>query len=116
MVEFKKYVKLPVEVEAFQVHINEECYNKIFDLIEDSFADLSICDEYDDEIASDWNDLDEDDDPDHFTIMTEETTLRFEEGDFLVRGVDGSIYPVKEKTFWKVYKEANGKEKGALSW
>ena len=37
----------------------------------------------------------------------------FEIGDFIVKGVDGSIYPVSKESFWKVYDEANSKE---LTW
>ena len=37
----------------------------------------------------------------------------FEIGDFIVKGVDGSIYPVSKESFWKVYEEENSKE---LTW
>ena len=116
MVEFKKYIKLPVEVEAFQVQINEECFNKIYELTNDPSVSLAICDNCDNEIAFSWEDLNKDDNPHHFVLITEETILVFNKGDYLVKGVDGSIYPVKEKTFWKVYNEINPNEKGALSW
>lgn len=37
----------------------------------------------------------------------------FKIGDFIVKGVDGSIYPVSKESFWKVYDEAESKE---LTW
>ena len=40
--------------------------------------------------------------------------IGFKKGDFLVQGVDGSIYPVHKNTFWKVY-EALDDDK-YLSW
>jgi len=37
----------------------------------------------------------------------------FEIGDFIVKGVDGSIYPVSKESFWKVYEKTESKE---LTW
>lgn len=37
----------------------------------------------------------------------------FRIGDFFVKGVDDSIYPVSKESFWKVYDEVNSKE---LTW
>jgi hypothetical protein len=37
----------------------------------------------------------------------------FEIGDFIVKGVDGSIYPVLKESFWKVYEKTESKE---LTW
>ena len=37
----------------------------------------------------------------------------FEIGDFIVKGVDDSIYPVSKESFWKVYDEIGSKE---LTW
>lgn len=34
----------------------------------------------------------------------------FEIGDFIVKGVDDSIYPVSKESFWKVYDEENSNE------
>ena len=37
----------------------------------------------------------------------------FEIGDFIVKGVDDSIYPVSKESFWKVYEKTESKE---LTW
>lgn len=40
--------------------------------------------------------------------------IGFKKGDFIVQGVDGSIYPVHKGTFWKVYETLDDDK--YLSW
>lgn len=40
--------------------------------------------------------------------------IGFKKGDFIVQGVDGSIYPVHKNTFWKVYETLDDDK--YLSW
>lgn len=96
----KKYLKKPVMVEALefdgnisvaQAFVNERTSHKDVmvrkdDLIEDGYV----------------------------LVLPNLQCIGFKKGDFIVQGVDGSIYPVKKDTFWKVYQVLD--EDRYLSW
>jgi hypothetical protein len=97
----KKYIKKPVMVEALefdgniaevQKFINERKHNrddvrvKKADIVEDGYV----------------------------MILPNGQGIGFKKGDFIVQGVDGSIYPVHKNTFWKVYETLDDDK--YLSW
>ena len=95
----KKYVKKPVVVEAIQ--FNSNAY-EVKDFLKGTGIKLNI-------------------DPTRFPsyaqLQHDDQILELSPGDFIVRGVDGSIYPVHEETFWKVYDEYKEEEKmDVVSW
>ena len=86
----QKFRKKPVIVEAVQFTGSEENAEEIADWIADNWEELEV----------DWdNDIDE-----VFIITKPDGTELFcPKNGWLVRGIDGSIYPVKDETFKKVY-------------
>lgn len=38
------------------------------------------------------------------------------DGDYLVKGIDGSIYPVQKATFEKTYEKVSAEEDNVISW
>lgn len=42
------------------------------------------------------------------TIKTLEGDMNFNEGDFIIRGIEGEFYPCKGDIFFKTYEEADG--------
>lgn len=95
----KKYLKKPVVVEAIefdnnvdeiQKFIDERCKNEV-QVRKDSFIDDG-----------------------YVIVLPNLQCIGFKKGDFIVQGVDGSIYPVHKGTFWKVYETLDDDK--YLSW
>ena len=87
----QKFRKKPVIVEAVQFTGSEENAREIADWITDNWKELEV----------EWyNDFD----GDTFIIIEPDgTETHCPENGWLVKGIDGSIYPVKDETFKKVY-------------
>ena len=87
----QKFRKKPVIVEAVQFTGSEENAREIADWITDNWKELEV----------EWyNDFD----GDTFIIIEPDgTEMHCTENGWLVKGIDGSIYPVKDETFKKVY-------------
>lgn len=107
MVKVKTFRKKPLEIQAFQVSSLDwgtvEQIEKWVD--NDDDVSIEVCDKYG--TALDCDDDDFDGFADHIEIYFEEKdlTLKVYVGDFIVKGIDGSVYPVKEETFKKTYDE-----------
>ena len=104
MVEMNKYRKKPLEVEAVQIKMSQEFYDFLENQLHNEDDELLVLDcmgneiwPQDDPEEWSWNDAS------CIQLNTENTFLQFKEGDWLVKGIDGSIYPVKDETFKKVY-------------
>ena len=106
MVKIKTFRKKPLEVQAFQVNsLDRITVDQIEDWIDNDDIGIGVCNKYGDGIWFDDDDFD--DEADHIEIYSEEKdlTLKVYVGDFVVKGIDGSVYPVKEETFKKSYDE-----------
>lgn len=88
----QKFRKKPIIIEAVQFTGSDENAEEIADWIADNWEDLEV----------DWdNDIDGDE---VFIITKPDGNEMFcPENGWLVKGIDGSIYPVKDETFKKVY-------------
>jgi hypothetical protein len=88
-----KYRKLPVEIEAFRIGV---------DYIPDWFMDKVSTNEI---ILHGKSSGFEHYDDTHCTIKTLEGNMRGEYGDYIIKGVNGEIYPCKPDIFEKTYEE-----------
>ena len=88
----QKFRKKPIIVEAVQFTGSEEDAERLADWITDNWEDLEV-------------DLDTDIEGDEVFIITKPdgTEMFCPKNGWLVKGIDGSIYPVKDETFKKVY-------------
>lgn len=86
----KKYLKKPVVVEALEFDGNIAEVQKFINERKNSHSDVMVR----------KDDLIEDG---YVIVLPNLQCIGFKKGDFIVQGVDGSIYPVKKDTFWKVY-------------
>lgn len=88
----QKFRKKPIIVEAVQFTGSEEDAERLADWITDNWKDLEV-------------DLDTDIEGDEVFIITKPdgTEMFCPKNGWLVKGIDGSIYPVKDETFKKVY-------------
>lgn len=97
----KKYLKKPVMVEALEFDGNiSELKKFIAERVRKS-----------DTLMVREDDLVEDG---YVMILPNGQGIGFKKGDFIVQGVDGSIYPVHKNTFWKVYETLDDDK--YLSW
>lgn len=97
----KKYLKKPVMVEALEFDGNlSELKKFIAERVRKS--DTLIVRE--DDIVEDG----------YVMVLPNGQGIGFKKGDFIVQGVDGSIYPVHKNTFWKVYETLDDDK--YLSW
>lgn len=108
MVKIKTFRKKPLEIQAFQVNsLDIQTVEQIEKWVDNDDDDVSVevCDA--DGCGLWFDDDDFDDNADHIEIYSEEKdlTLMVYVGDFVVKGIDGSVYPVKEETFKKSYDE-----------
>lgn len=108
MVKVKTFRKKPLEIQAFQVNsLDSQTVGQIEKWVDndDDYVNVEVCDE--DGYGVDYDSDDFDDEADHIEIYSEEKdiTLKVYVGDFVVKGMDGSVYPVKEETFKKSYDE-----------
>ena len=95
----KKYLKKPVVVEAIEFDNNVDEIQKFID------------DRCKNEVKVRRDSLNEDA---YVIVLPNLQCIGFEKGDFIVQGVDGSIYPVKKNTFWKVYQSLD--EDNRIGW
>lgn len=100
----QKFRKKPIIVEAVQFTGSEENAEEIADWITDNWKELEV----------DWdNDIDK---VLVFIITKPDGTEMFcPKNGWLVKGIDGSIYPVKDETFKKVY-ELIDDSTGVVTW
>ena len=100
----QKFRKKPIIVEAVQFTGNEENAEEIADWITDNWEELEV--ELDNYING----------GEVFIITKPDGTEMFcPKNGWLVKGVDGSIYPVKDETFKKVY-ELIDDSTGVVTW
>lgn len=97
----KKYLKKPVMVEALEFDGNIDEVQKFIDERKRSCDDVRVKKA---EIIEDG----------YVMILPNGQGIGFKKGDFIVQGVDGSIYPVHKNTFWKVYETLDDDK--YLSW
>lgn len=98
----KKYLKKPIMVEALE--FDGSNLDEVKKFVEERKRESDKLYIEEDLIFEDGYDL----------ILPNGQAINFRKGDFIVQGVDGSIYPVHKGTFWKVY-EALDDDK-YLSW
>lgn len=89
----KKYRKKPVVIEAVQFTSDAD-YNEPDDGVF-AWLDSNESDTY-------WYD----DAEDQIVIDTLEGTMRADVGDWIIRGVQGKFYPIKDSIFRETYEEA----------
>lgn len=97
----KKYLKKPVMVEALEFDGNIDEVQKFIDERKRSRDDVRVKKA---DIVEDG----------YVMILPNGQGIGFKKGDFIVQGVDGSIYPVHKNTFWKVYETLDDDK--YLSW
>lgn len=104
----KKYRKKPIVIEAIEITGPE-----VFPEIEKWMEDVVL--KYPIEKLMDKIKVRESSKGKYNCYLSNDCIFRnsFEIGDFIVKGVDSSIYPVSKESFWKVYDEAGSKE---LTW
>lgn len=99
----QKFRKKPIIVEAVQFTGSEENAREIADWITDNWKELEV----------EWyNDFDGDT---FIIIKPDGTEMHCPGNGWLVKGIDGSIYPVKDETFKKVY-ELVDDSTGVVTW
>ena len=105
MVEVKTFRKKPLEIQAFQVTaLDSRTVNQIVDWVSNPCVEVEVYSksgksvDYFPYLAST---------ADHISIISEDNDviLNIFVGDYVVKGIDGSVYPVKEETFNKTYEE-----------
>lgn len=97
----KKYLKKPIMVEALEFDGNIDEVQKFIDERKRSRDDVRVKKA---EIVEEG----------YVMILPNGQGIGFKKGDFIVQGVDGSIYPVHKNTFWKVYETLDDDK--YLSW
>ena len=123
MAKIKTFRKKPLEVQAFQVNaLDQETVEQIEKWISNPYdVEIEFCDSSGNTIDSSSPYFDEF--ADHIEIVSEDgdVILKFFIGDYVVKGIDGSIYPVKESTFKKTYEEVTSENNSeffsrAITW
>lgn len=97
----KKYIKKPVMVEALEFDGNIDEVQKFINERKRNRDDVRVKKA---DIVEDG----------YVMILPNGQGIGFKKGDFIVQGVDGSIYPVHKNTFWKVYETLDDDK--YLSW
>ena len=86
----KKYVKKPIEVEAIQ--ITAENIAKLRDFL------ATYCDKDDCSIELSFRGI-------TVTIETLEGDMKAHEGDYIIKGIKGELYPCRKDIFEETYEE-----------
>lgn len=101
----KEYRKKPIVVEAFQVTaLDSSTVNQIKKWVSNPCVEVGI-------YSKSGNSMEYFpylDSADHISIISRDdwsVILNIFVGDYVVKGIDGSVYPVKEETFKKTYEE-----------
>lgn len=102
----KTYRKRPLEVEAIQFVGTKESAIEIADWVAKNWPEIDVA-EYS---------YEEDYDYDCLEIETPRDDWEIEKNDWLIKGVDGSLYPVKNSTFIKTYEEVCSSSDGGVRW
>jgi hypothetical protein len=84
-----KFRKKPVVIEAVQFNGVENDLQELFDLAKDSTRELVV-----DALEN------------YLTIQTLEGEMRADVGDWIIKGVQGELYPCKPDIFEKTYEPA----------
>lgn len=104
----KEYRKKPIVVEAFQVNaLDLRAVNQIAEWVSNPSVEVGIYSKSGN--STDYfPHLGGDSVADHISIISRDdwsVILNIFVGDYVVKGIDGSVYPVKEETFKKTYEE-----------
>lgn len=97
----KKYLKKPVMVEALEF---DGDLSELKKFIAERVRKSDRLTVREDDIVEDG----------YVMVLPNGQGIGFKKGDFIVQGVDGSIYPVHKNTFWKVYETLDDDK--YLSW
>ncbi len=84
-----KYRKKPVSIEAIQVEDNADCILAIHEFMGQETTRVNY----------------EDKDNPYIKIETLEGTMKASVGDYIIKGVNGELYPCKPDIFEKTYEE-----------
>lgn len=112
----KKYKKRPLEVEAVQCTFFNR--SEWWTDLEKMCRDVGIMPIFEDESDSGYKSYDY---PritfscDTYNAGRQPILSPIQDGDYLVKGIDGSVYPVKKDTFNKTYTEVST-ESGVITW
>lgn len=98
----KKYLKKPIMIEALE--FDGSNLDEVKQFIEERKHKSDRLTIVEDDLVEGGYEL----------ILPNGQGIGFKKGDFLVQGVDGSIYPVHKNTFWKVYETLDDDK--YLSW
>lgn len=98
----KKYLKKPIMIEALE--FDGSNLDEVKQFIEERKHKSDRLTIVEDDLTEGGYEL----------ILPNGQGIGFKKGDFLVQGVDGSIYPVHKNTFWKVYETLDDDK--YLSW
>jgi len=98
----KKYLKKPIMVEALE--FDGSNLDEVKSFIEERKRKADKLTIVESDLATYEYEL----------ILPNGQGIGFKKGDFLVQGVDGSIYPVHKNTFWKVYETLD--DDNYISW
>lgn len=104
----KEYRKKPIVVEAFQVNaLDPRAVNQIAEWVSNPSVEVGIYSKSG-KSTEYFPYLGGDSAADHISIISRDdwsVILNIFVGDYVVKGIDGSVYPVKEETFKKTYEE-----------
>lgn len=104
----KEYRKKPIVVEAFQVTaLDSSTVNQIAGWVSNPSVEVGIYSKSG-KSTDYFPYLGGDSAADHISIISRDdwsVILNIFVGDYVVKGIDGSVYPVKEETFKKTYEE-----------
>lgn len=108
MVKIKTFRKKPLEIQAFQVNaLDKETVEQIKEWVSNPYVEVGV-------YSSSGNFVDFsnpyfDDRASHIEIISElgDIILKIFVGDYVVKGIDGSLYPVKEDTFKETYEDVS---------
>lgn len=104
----KEYRKKPIVVEAFQVTaLDLIAVNQIAEWVSNPNVEVGIYSKSG-KSTEYFPYLGGDSAADHISIISRDdwsVILNIFVGDYVVKGIDGSVYPVKEETFKKTYEE-----------
>lgn len=98
----KKYLKKPIMIEALE--FDGSNLDEVKNFIEERKRKSDTLTIVDNDLVEGGYEL----------ILPNGQSIGFKKGDFLVQGVDGSIYPVHKNTFWKVYETLDDDK--CISW
>ena len=96
-----KYVKLPVVIEAFQMTAERRQDNSEWP----NWLNMAWCKDASEEGAVSCKNHPNSDGTDPLVIVTKEGTMDVSFGDYIIKGVQGELYPCKPDIFNATYKQ-----------